>query len=238
MKQPILLFLAILLCYSAVAVAQPTITFSPSSGNTLTYEDVNNIIAANGLNKESEFYAVIENAAAIGAYAFLAHINLLSVDLGSVIFIHDYAFGSCSTLTTISSDNVIEIREQAFFHCTNLEYADFPNATTLGRSAFFNCSSLSDIYFPEVTTFGLDDVFKDCINLKVAIFPKLLIISDSAFLNCTSLETIRFPAATRIRHSAFRNCSSIKFIDEHCFPNVTILAGRAFHYCTGLTKIY
>ena len=78
--------LAIILCYSADATAQPTITFTPSAGTTLSYDDVSKVLATNELTRDSNFHAIIENATVIGANAFVG-CGLLTVDLGDVIAI-------------------------------------------------------------------------------------------------------------------------------------------------------
>jgi len=52
MKTKIFLFLiAILFCYSVSTLAQPTITFIPSDGTTLTEEDVDNTLEEYGVGR-------------------------------------------------------------------------------------------------------------------------------------------------------------------------------------------
>ena len=96
-----LLFIAILFYCSAVAWSQPTITFTPSSGTIISYDDVTKTLASNGITRDSAFNAIIENATTIGVNAFVG-CNLLTIDLGDVITIQPLAFVH-TPLTTISS---------------------------------------------------------------------------------------------------------------------------------------
>jgi len=61
MLLPLTIFL-IMIATTNNTTAQPTITFYPSDGKTLTQEDVTNTLTANGLTRESEFHAIIEIA--------------------------------------------------------------------------------------------------------------------------------------------------------------------------------
>ena len=112
MKITIFTLIAILLCYSAVTYAQPTITFSPSSGNTLTKEDVDSILAANGLDRESEFYATIGS---------------------DVTTIDNRTFRECRYLLSVEGPNVTNIGDSAFMYCFSLATADFPNVSVIGN---------------------------------------------------------------------------------------------------------
>ena len=99
-----LFLLAMIFCCSADATAQPTITFTPSAGTTLTYDDVSKVLAANELTRDSTFHAIIENATVVGGSAF-AGSGLLTVDLGDVITIRSFAFNN-TPLKVISSSVV------------------------------------------------------------------------------------------------------------------------------------
>ena len=85
MKKTILhLTIAILLCYSVSVSAQPTITFYPSDGTTLTRQDVDNTLEAHGLTRESEFHAVSDVVEIDGV--FYDCIGLLSIYLPNVTY--------------------------------------------------------------------------------------------------------------------------------------------------------
>ena len=81
-----LLLIVMLFCCTAGTTAQPTITFVPSSGTALSYNDVTDILKSYELTREMSFYAIIEGATTIGANAFI-DCGVLSIDLGDVITI-------------------------------------------------------------------------------------------------------------------------------------------------------
>jgi len=115
MKKINCLLVALLFCYSAVAMSQPTITFFPNNGTTLTAAEVNTILAANELTKESKFHAV----------------GGIGIDT-----IGDYAFEGCFGLLSANFSNVVSIGKSAFIRCTNLSQVIFPNATIIRNEAF------------------------------------------------------------------------------------------------------
>ena len=73
-----LIYVLLLLAVATTLNAQPTITFTPSDGTTLTYVDVDSTLAANGLTRDSEFHAV-SNAEIVGANAFYRCAGLTTV---------------------------------------------------------------------------------------------------------------------------------------------------------------
>jgi len=97
-KLQIILTIAAIFCFTNKATAQPTITFYPSNGTTLTRADVDATLEANGLTRDSEFHAVIEEATEIdGAETYEDGVFymcgfLLSVSSVSVLIVGDYAF--------------------------------------------------------------------------------------------------------------------------------------------------
>ena len=120
------------------AIAQPTITFTPSEGTTLTRSDVDDILAANGLDRESEFHAIIENTTLIapgddnsGTGVFQNCKYLLSVDLTDVKTIETAAFYGCDRLTSAIGPNVTDIGGRSFYECSSLSTISFPNAKNI-----------------------------------------------------------------------------------------------------------
>jgi len=76
------LIIALLFCCSAVTIqAQPTITFFPVNGTTLTYAMVSNSLDNLGLTRASQFHAICSNTVVID-FAFHECTGLLSIDLG------------------------------------------------------------------------------------------------------------------------------------------------------------
>ena len=175
------LIIAIILCYNYSAKAQPTITFYPSDGKTITQTDVNNTLEANGLTRESEFHAIIEVATVIEDYK--GDYNPYKANV----------FWLCLNLLSVSSSSVDTIGSGAFWNCTNLNSVDFPNATYIGDHVFVRCYSLISVSFPNVKVIE-NDAFSQCSSLESVSFPNVIFIGDRAFgltysLNSVSLGT-------------------------------------------------
>jgi len=86
MKKNQLLFLVAIATFilGSSLLAQPTIIFTPSVGDTLRRVDVNATLEANGLTRDCEFHAIIEDATTIAQGnmfygVFMDCSNLLSV---------------------------------------------------------------------------------------------------------------------------------------------------------------
>jgi len=165
--KPLITFFLIAISFCYTTTAQPTITFYPSDGTTLTRQDVDNTLAAHGLTRDSEFHAVIEEATEIGSFAFISIKNLISAKSSSVIIIRVNAFMNCNNLVTVNFP-VAEILEPNSFKSSGLVTADFP--------------SVDIIYSP----------FESCYNLTTINFPVATIVFEASFVNCLSLTAASF----------------------------------------------
>jgi len=123
-----LVALWLIMMTTTITNAQPTITFYPSNGTTLTRADVDATLEAHGLTRECEFHAIIENT----------------------VFIDFFAFNVCKNLLSVSSFSVEIIGKNSFRACINLSSIDFPNVTTIHSSAFLGCEGLEEIVLPTV----------------------------------------------------------------------------------------
>ena len=153
-----LVALWLIMMTTTITNAQPTITFYPSNGTTLTRADVDATLEAHGLTRECEFHAIIENT----------------------VFIDFFAFNVCKNLLSVSSFSVEIIGKNSFRACINLSSIDFPNVTTIHSSAFLGCEGLEEIVLPTVKWIH-DGAFWDCKNLRSINLPKILSIGDAAF---------------------------------------------------------
>ncbi|MCL2040088.1 MAG: T9SS type A sorting domain-containing protein [Bacteroidetes bacterium] len=125
--------------------AQPTITFSPSSGTTLTMQDVIITLTMSGIG-DNPFHAVIENATIIGEVVFVStQDQILSVTAESVTEIKMMAFVAQSLLTEISLPNVEIIGEGAFAGCSVLETLSLPKIESIGGGAFLGANALTSV---------------------------------------------------------------------------------------------
>ena len=102
--------------------------------------------------------------------------------------------------------------------------------TTVGESAFWGCNSLESVSLPA----GVDTLkcaaFSYCRNLKSVYLPNTVKTIDTfAFSGCKSLRTIRIPEKVDTIHSAFHECSSLKFIEMT--KNVARIESGAFKDC-------
>jgi len=184
MKTFIKLFLiAILFCYSAVAIAQPTITFTPSSGTTLTREDVLNSLAANGLGPNNIFNVTVTFSGSpfvtsfIGDSAF-SKMGVSICNILAPVEIGRFAFAGCINLSHISA-LATTIGDSAF-RMSNISNANFQQALHIGVGAFDGCSDLTTINFPLVKTIG-DGAFDECGKLTALNFPSVTAINTNTF---------------------------------------------------------
>jgi len=241
-----------LLCAANIK-AQPTITFSPRSGTTLTRADVDTTLALHGLTRNSEFHAVIVGATVMADGTFITSgttttvsngvfqqtRNLLSVSSSTVLKIGIGAFTQCDRLATVSIPNATWIDIGAFMNCSTLVNVDFPNVTAaIGLMSFFACTRLVSINFPNVASLIGNGAFNHCSSLVSINFPKVEEIGEYAFSWCINLVSVHFPNVTAIGTYAFRNCSSLVNIE---IPNATYLGFpqsiEVFKNCVSLESI-
>ena len=160
------------------------------------------------INGELIENAVIENAEAIGNYAFI----------------------NCESLKNVYiSDGVKTIGRSAFEHCSNLESIDLPNTITHSYTdAFLGCSNLKKTNYRGTVDEWAHIIF----NIETS---NPVNYSHNLYLNDVLLENAVIKEATRVGDYAFINCDSIKTLVVG--GNVEKINGSAFRGCDGLISV-
>lgn len=163
----------------------------------------------------------------IGAYAFMASKDLVSVTIPSTVTSVGYsAFRDCDKLTSIIVDaanpNYYSINGVLFNKtATNLvlcpngksdSYIIPSSVTSIADSAFVNCDKLTSIILPSSVTSIGNYAFMACSGIKsITLLPSIKSIGDDAFTNCTGLTSIHvsnaFPSAITLGVSLFYGVS-------------------------------
>ena len=216
-------------------------------------------VTSNGYNSYSGYVSIPSkvtysgysyNVTSIGQQAFLACINLTSIDIpNSVKSIVMGAFYGCTNLSVINVDTtnpkfdsrdnsnaIIETESNTLVvGCKN---TIIPNSvTTIGDMAFENCTDLISIDIPNSVTKIGSRAFRGCTSMTSITIPvSVTIIGWSAFDGCSGLTSITIPVSvTSIGSSVFDNCTSLTSI---VIPdNVTSIGSNAFRGCTSLSFI-
>jgi len=163
----------------------------------------------------------------IGAYAFMASKDLVSVTIPSSVTTVGYsAFRDCDKLNSIIVDaanlNYYSINGVLFNKtATNLilcpngkseSYIIPSSVTSIADSAFVNCDKLTSIILPSSVTSIGNYAFMACSGIKsITLLPSIKSIGDDAFTNCTGLTSIHvnnaFPSAITLGVSLFYGVS-------------------------------
>ena len=147
-------------------------------------------------------------------------INLESIDIPLITFIHPGTFDGLTKLKTVKFDNLTKLEPAIFIDCINLESVNMPLIETIFERTFKDLTKLKTVDFPNVTVIG-DEAFMGCTNLSSISFPKVTTINPSAFEGCTSLVEVSFPSATRIYKDVFKNCTSLTTARFYASPTPT-----------------
>ncbi len=174
----------------------------------------------------------------IGAYAFFACSNLVSVEIPEgVKRIERETFHWCSALTDVTlPQSLEEIGESAFKACSSLPDIKIPSGVkSIGAKAFDFTnlfqkpysvfvilgggvlykyrSDVPDVVLPDSVRI-IGPAFSDAYLLDSIIIPEGVVrIDNKAFLNCTSLSEIVLPKSMRsIGAYAFYNCVDLSVI--------------------------
>jgi hypothetical protein len=206
------------------------------------------------LGRDLMTYTVPKSIKIIGGYAFQDCVNLVSIDMTSVLTIEGYAFSGCIGLMTVET-SAETIGNNAFYMCTGLTSVSMPDAIMIGGSAFSECENLLQVSMPSVTTIG-NRAFYGCAGLTAIDLSIVETVGDGAFQGCIGLTSVSMPDATTIGTNAFSGCGNLlqvlmpsaKSIGEFAFseciglttvsmPEVITLKRAAFTNCTGLTTV-
>jgi len=185
-------------------------------------------------------YNIPTGVTSIGKNAFLACINLKSIEIPSgVTRIKEGAFIDCKTLKSIKIPvGVTSIEGGTFSGCINLRSIEIPSSlTNIDYYAFFGCSSLKKIEIPS----GVKNIgkfaFYRCSSLESIEIPSSVTnIDNCAFSGCSSLKSIKVPlGVTSIDHNTFSGCSSLERIEIP--EGVTSIGDLALSDCSSLESI-
>ncbi len=144
-----------------------------------------------------------EGVTSIGAFAFIACDNLISISLpNSLTKIGDSAFSYSGIKSLTLPNSIVCIGESAFEGCLGLTSITLPNSLiALGGWAFRDCKNLSSITLPKSPTTIGGGVFIGCKRLKV-----INSLSEAApncveYIGCADLfgDTLKDDAASYSR---------------------------------------
>jgi len=221
------------------------IIFTPSNGSVLTEEDVDNILATAGLDRNSSFTAIVKDATSIWNWAFFDCINLQTIELpASLQSIGWGAFADCINLQTIELPASLQsIGVIAFSGCINLQTIELPAGLQgIGSSAFMGCINLQTIELPAGLQSIGDYTFYGCYNLQTIELPAgLQSIGGYAFMGCINLQTIELPASLQsIGWGAFSEClnlQTVTFLGD-IGTNPPTIGNNVFRYVSSACMYY
>ena len=180
---------------------------------------------------------------AIGRYAFYDCGFLETVVFNQGLeTIDENAFNNCKSLeTAVFKEGLETIGIRAFLECRNLVIKDLPKSlVTIGNEAFRYCKVASYLNIPDnVETIG-EGAFRDCSGVDSIVVGKSVTdLKNFAFGGCpasyVSLDKAR--GLTRIGEYAFGSCKNLKTITFGRNDKLTVVAYRAFEYCSSLEEI-
>ncbi len=173
-----------------------------------------------------------EDVIYVGDSAFQNCLYLKEIYFGYVEYIGNFAFQNCFSLTSCDfwGDGVEYVGEKAFFNCKHLLFVGSEDCceeeptdidVVIGNSAFEGCDRLKSIHplGKRVSHIGAKAFF-DCKALKTASedcwgcvdFERVRYIGECAFANCKSLSSIHLCSVLVIADSAFKDCTSLKYV--------------------------
>jgi len=151
------------------------IPFTPiNGGNVLTGQDVDAVLFAKRLTRNSSFVAiVIDGVTNIAGSAFRRCINLRSIELSEdLVNIGEGAFFYCGNLQSIElPEDLVSISTYVFMECRNLRSIELPKSlVSIGNYAFAFCASLQSVFFkgnskttpPTIGVGAFSNINSDC----------------------------------------------------------------------------
>ena len=147
-------------------------------------------------------------------------------------------FSECQNLRTVELPTTLtRIGVYAFYGCKSLRNINIPESVReIDDGAFQGCESLSSIMIPESLTNLGEWAFYHCINLQgsVTVPVGVTLIGKYTFFECR-ISTVEIKGATRIKESAFQNCSNLETV---ILPeSITQIESYAFAGCSSLSTI-
>lgn len=162
----------------------------------------------------------------VGEYAFMDCTSIYSLELPSVLVLHDNALSctkltelhlpfveligykaiKCSALRTLDLPNVVTVKEAGISGCKSLEYLSLPKVRNIGRTAFFDSSQLK--------------------VLTIATESTLQSVGESLFFNST-----RIKQNTHLnigKNNKFMANQSMTFKNGKTVHNINYWAGQYF----------
>ena len=182
-------------------------------------------------NKNIETAKIDSKCLAIGSHVFDRCTSLKSVEIpNGVKNISAYAFNGCTNITSIELPSSINrIGELAFSGCSSLNKVNYLGTIDEWVQISFATSYSNPLYIAK--KLYLNDVLATDVEISSATK-----ISHSAFYNCTSIKSIIMTnIVTSIGPSAFAGCTSLENITLS--NNVTTIDTYTFYNCTSLTSI-
>ncbi len=168
--------------------------------------------------------------------------------------IEPYAFAYCDNLKSVRIPlSVDDVCNHAFYYCKNIQKIDFGKVILIGGAAFAQCSSLKEAILPKTCRRLESYAFSNCQKLELVIANYLERIGSYAFNKCYSLRLIHESidnvghpetgyenpynvlTAEKIERNAFKNCTSIKFLD---IRDAKEIQENAFINCTALSEVH
>lgn len=182
----------------------------------------------------------------------------VSLNLNNVLEINECVFRGCSSLTEVNIGNYGgknggKIGDSAFCNCTKLETVkNIPKLETvkniqhnnieylfklsiIGESAFKGCVELKTFTLPNtLTTIGAG-AFEDCKKYNPTIPNSVSSLGDNCFKG-TGIETLILSSTSNLKkipNGAFKNCTSLTYIDIFN-SKITKIGSGAFYNCENL----
>lgn len=221
------------------------IIFKPSVGSTLTRNDVEKILYANGVDRDTRFECVIDSSVEeIGEYAFDCCNKLEAIEFSSNSQLKKIGEGAFrnSNITKIVIPSSVEEIERDAFSGSNLEKVVFAENSQLKKMSGFSNTGIKWISIPSSVEEIGNDAFNESIE-EVYFAPnsRLKKIGINAFQYSNITKIVIPSSVEEIGEYAFASCPSVKsskLVEVEFAPNSKLkkIGGRAFWYCK-ITKI-
>lgn len=234
MKVILSMFLALIMCFTALPVASAEITGVTADGFEYEIKDGTvTITAYTGEATEVIIPADINGntVTTIGERAFYSNDKITKVSIPDTVkVLENEAFYNCNILTEINLPKALEVIGEEVFCYSDIETIEIPNDTLsvsklgidnvdfeservrIRTGAFEKCDKLNTVTFAEGVTRIPDNLLAGCTAIETITIPDTVeTIGKNAFSYCLSLKDVSIPeSVTDIQEEAFSNCLSLK----------------------------